>query len=268
MRILVFGDAHVSPDETPADFERFHALGRLIAREKPDVVVCLGDLGDFRSLLAHRGATLMGGDGGDQGLDLLADIDAWRDALRAITAPYRRDNERHLRARRRDRIYEPALIFCAGNHEEKIAELGRRHPVLRSIFSPQHLRAQAEQEGWRWVPFLAPAVIEDVVFRHYHPAQVRKNALPIDRHLGRGCESSITGHTHIFQLRSTRTAAGEPRAAIVAGCFKPPRRLTEYEEAGALMLRDVRAGSFRFEWMPLAHIAREFRPGSTSRGTP
>ena len=41
MNLLIIGDPHANPDY---DNDRFEALGKFIAKEKPQHVVCIGDM--------------------------------------------------------------------------------------------------------------------------------------------------------------------------------------------------------------------------------
>ena len=47
MNLLIIGDPHAHRDY---DNKRFTALGKYIAKEKPDVIVCIGDMADMPSL--------------------------------------------------------------------------------------------------------------------------------------------------------------------------------------------------------------------------
>lgn len=72
--ILVVPDAHARPDENQSDFDRFFAVGELILDLRPDAVVCIGDLGDFRSLNQHTAKSAAAFDG----RAALADLDAFK----------------------------------------------------------------------------------------------------------------------------------------------------------------------------------------------
>ena len=50
MNVLVIGDPHATPSY---DNDRFRVLGNYILATRPDVVVCMGDMGDFASLSSH-----------------------------------------------------------------------------------------------------------------------------------------------------------------------------------------------------------------------
>ena len=44
MKLLIIPDPHANPDY---DNDRFKALGKFIMHEKPEVIVCLGDMADL-----------------------------------------------------------------------------------------------------------------------------------------------------------------------------------------------------------------------------
>ena len=71
-KLLVIPDAHAHPNY---DNERFSWAGNLIAEEKPDTIICLGDLADFPSLSGWDKGTAS-----FQGRRYKADCDAAVDA--------------------------------------------------------------------------------------------------------------------------------------------------------------------------------------------
>ena len=54
MNLLIIPDGHAHPDY---DNERFRALGKFIIKEKPEYIVCLGDLADLPSLSSYDRGT-------------------------------------------------------------------------------------------------------------------------------------------------------------------------------------------------------------------
>ena len=51
MNLLIIGDPHAHPDY---DNKRFTALGKYIAKEKPDVIVCIGEYGRYAKPVVLR----------------------------------------------------------------------------------------------------------------------------------------------------------------------------------------------------------------------
>ena len=54
MKLLIIPDPHANPDY---DNDRFKALGKFIMHEKPEVIVCLGDMADLPSLSSYDRGT-------------------------------------------------------------------------------------------------------------------------------------------------------------------------------------------------------------------
>ena len=98
MNLLVIGDPHAHPDY---DNKRFTVLGKYIAREKPDVIVCIGDMADMPSLSSYDRGTK-----GFEGKRYNKDIKAVLDAQDKLLTPIAKA-----------RGYNPVLHMCMGNFE-------------------------------------------------------------------------------------------------------------------------------------------------------
>ena len=101
MNLLVIGDPHAHPDY---DNDRFTVLGKFIASEKPDVIVCIGDMADMPSLSSYDKGTK-----GFEGRRYKKDVAAVIDAQERLFAPIKKM-----------RGYKPKLHMCLGNHEDRI----------------------------------------------------------------------------------------------------------------------------------------------------
>lgn len=85
-------------------------LGQFILDERPDVIVCAGDLADMPSLSSYDK-----GKKSFEGRRYSADIAAVRDALRRINAPMDRYNAQQ--AKNKQKQYLPRMVMTLGNHE-------------------------------------------------------------------------------------------------------------------------------------------------------
>lgn len=236
--ILVVPDAHARPDENQSDFDRFFAVGELILDLRPDAVVCIGDLGDFRSLNQHTAKSATAFDG----RAARADLDAFKSALRAITSPTRTANERHKKSRRHDRAWEPGLYFCEGNHEE----FWRRYPETQ-LLGHDHVQKIAESEGWNWAPLGEQHEIDGVLFSHYLTTGTSKKPVGVAQALNKTHRSCVWGHTHTFGFDQKPVLGRGTISAVCAGSYRPPHRTGPHDWSGLVLLNDVRAGSFSIQ---------------------
>lgn len=250
--ILIIPDAHARPNEDFDGLDRFRAAGKLILDLKPDHVVCLGDIGDFDSLNPHKRKAADAFDGKKVRLDL----DAYQSALKDIRSPVKRANERHRKARRKDRIWEPTWNLLEGNHEER----WRRWPETE-LLGHDELALLAEEEGWAWTRFLDPLDIEGVLFAHYFTTGVSRKPAGVRQILNKTHRSTVWGHTHSWSMDMQPVLGGGTLTALCAGCYKPPHRTGEHEWSGLTMLTDVRAGSFAVQQIPYSHVLGRYGEG-------
>lgn len=247
--VLLIPDAHARPSEQPRDWDRFTAAGRLALDLKPDIVLCLGDLGDFDSLNGYKRKAADAFDG----KSLRRDGEAFREALRSIRRPVVSENERHRRGRHREREYNPAWVFMEGNHEER----WRRIPETE-LLGHDYLAEVAEEEGWIWHPFLKPVEIGGVLFAHYFESGVGRRPAMVNTVLNKTHRSVVFGHNHGFGYDQRPVLSRRPLSALCAGCYKPPQRTGEHEWAGLTLLTDVREGGFSIQQFPYEHVLERY----------
>ena len=111
MNLLIIGDPHAHPDY---DNKRFTSLGKFIAKEKPDAVVCIGDMADMPSLSSYDKGTK-----GFEGRRYYRDVNAVLDAQDKLFAPIRKAKK-----------YKPKMYMCLGNHEDRITRAVNSSPEL------------------------------------------------------------------------------------------------------------------------------------------
>lgn len=258
--LIAFGDTHRCPSD-PGDFDDLLlAVGDYIYDAAPQFVIHLGDLGDFRTVNGYKGGTLMGGDGSDEGHDLLSDIESWRVGLTLLKSRFDKESERHNRARHPERIPEIEWIFCEGNHEEMVRRLGQKYKGLRSLVRSERLdlAGMAAKAGWEWHPFLSPLSINGLTLQHYFQGLNPKVALGIQTVQSRNGSSSAFGHTHQYDARHWKDAHGRRRTILNTGCTKHPSRLKRHEDSGILHIKGLIGGEFTYEWVPSAQLLRDY----------
>uniref|UniRef100_UPI003218EA5F metallophosphoesterase n=1 Tax=Paracoccus sp. SSK6 TaxID=3143131 RepID=UPI003218EA5F len=259
--LVLLGDTHRCPSDPQEADDVLLAIGDYINDAAPQFAVHLGDLGDFRTLNGYKGGAIMGGDGSDEGHDLLGDVAVWETGLRLLQSRWKQEARRHQRARHNERTPDIQWFFCEGNHEEMLRRFALRYPGLRSLIRLDRLDLAgiAEREGWEWMPFLSPLSINGLTLQHYFQGLNPKQALAIQTVQSRNGASSAFGHTHSLDVRHWKDAHGRRRTVINTGCTKHPSRLRRYEDSGILHIKGLHNGEFTYEWLPTDQLIRRYR---------
>jgi hypothetical protein len=198
LKIAVIPDVQALPG---ASFTHLAAAGKYIAAKRPDVIVCIGDFGDFPSL-SRFGSPLE-----REGLRYKKDVSAFHEAMETLMNPIRKE-----------RGYRPWMEFTEGNHEGHISRYANEHPEMEGTVSSKDLRL--ESYGWRVHPFLQPVGIGGVAFCHYFPSGVlgkpitSASALMKKLHM-----SAVAGHQQGRDIAFGRRADGAHMTTIISGSF-------------------------------------------------
>lgn len=252
---LIIGDAHAHPDY---DNERFTALGNYLVATQPAVVISMGDVGDIPSLCRYDE-----GKRSSHGRTIAEDIAVTRDAFMRIAAPIKAYNRRHAK-----KPYLPLMLAEDGNHEYRIERAVENDPKLYGTLNIEQLGMT--DAGFIRVPFLAPAVVDDICYKHYHPSGVMSRPIsgenPARMMIQKGFMSCVGGHTHIFDHSERGRADGSKVFGMVAGCFfshtldfaKPAGHMYW---RGLIRLRDVKNGYHHggYEQLPIEDILSKYR---------
>lgn len=238
MRILVIPDTQVKPD-TPVD--HLFWAGRYAVEKAPDVIVFIGDHWDMPSLSSYdKGKKCF------EGRRYIKDIDAGRVAMAMFMAPILQEQER-LR-RNKERMWKPRLVFCLGNHEERINRAINSDAMLEGLLSYGDF--QLDQYGFEVYDFLEIVVIGGVAFSHYFASGpmlrpiTSARALLTKKHM-----SCFMGHVQDRDIAYACRADGTSMTAIFGGIYY------QHDEdylgkqgnnswRGVWMLNDVKNGSF------------------------
>lgn len=254
MKIIMIPDTQV---KTGVPLEHLSALGNYITDKKPDVVVHIGDHFDMPSLGTHnaKGHIVY------EGARMLADMEAGWEGMEALLHPLNTLNSQ--RKKNKKLGYKPRLIFCQGNHEYRRDRLMSQEPFLRGALPDYNL----ERFGWETYPFLSPVRVEGVNFCHY--AQGGAMGRPISRaHLiaVKKHESWVVGHQQTFDyyISPHVKTDGSRVQCVIAGAFYQHEE--DYMQVqgnqhwrGALMLTEVRAGSFDIVTLSVDYLLRNWR---------
>jgi predicted phosphodiesterase len=229
MNLLVIGDPHAHPNY---DNNRFTKLGNFIAREKPEVIVCIGDMADMPSLSSYDKGTK-----GFEGRRYKKDVEAVIDAQKKLFAPIKKI-----------RRYKPKLIMCLGNHEDRITRAVNSTPELDGAISLDDLKY--EEFGWQVTPFKKSVSIKGITFSHYFTSGVAGR--PISSvHIGYALVtklhcSAVQGHSHLYDHAEQTRPDGQKIFGLSAGCYSHPNYTeswcqdTEYQWwRGVIMLEGL-----------------------------
>lgn len=238
MRILVIPDTQVKCD-VPLDHLTW--AGKYAVDKCPDVIIFIGDHWDMPSLSSYDK-----GKKSFEGRRYTKDIEAGRLGMAYFMAPILEEQER-LR-RNKWKMWKPRLIFCIGNHEERIARAINSDAMLEGLINYSDF--QLEQWDFEVYDFLEVVCIEGVAFSHFfasgamgRPVTSAK-ALLTKKHM-----SCVMGHVQDRDIAYGRRADGKGMTALFAGIYY------QHDEdylgsqgnnswRGVWMLNDVRDGAF------------------------
>lgn len=219
--------------------------GKYLADKQPDVIMCVGDFGDFPSLSHFDRGTLQ-----FEGRRYKKDLDAFHRAMELLMNPIQRGN------------WKPRLEFTMGNHEDHIRRAVNEDPKLEGLMSTDDLRLA--DYGWRVHEFLQPVSIGGVAFCHYFPSGVMgrpittAQALLTKLHM-----SAFAGHQQGRQIAYGKRADGADMTAIISGSFYQHSYeylspFTNRHWRGMYMLHEVRDGQFDEMAVSIDFLKRRF----------
>lgn len=252
-KLLIIGDPHAHPDY---DNSRFDLLGKYIVESQPDCIICMGDFADMPSLSSYdRGTT------GFEGRRYSKDVAAAVDAQRRMWAPTEAYNAHAAKMHRKR--YDPDTAIVYGNHEDRIDKARSSNPHLSDTLSLADLRYE---EFWGTVvDFKTPMILENIVFRHFHPNRMGRatSSVSLARTImTKSGMSCVVGHSHLLDFAQNARADGRKRFGLSAGCFGHPDHDESWSRGtdgdwwiGVIELENVEDGYFErlttvsLEWM-------------------
>ena len=248
LKIAVITDTQVMPG---VNLDHLAAAGMYIAEKKPDVIVCIGDFGDFPSL-----SKFGRGERDFAGHRWAKDLAAFHEGMQLLMAPI----DAEMAA---DPTWKPYLEFCEGNHESHIDRITQEFPILEGTINKADLCL--EEYGWRVHPFLQPIAIGGVAFCHYFPSGPMGRAISSAPALLRSLHmSAVAGHQQGREIAFSRRADGSHMTAIISGSFyshhyKFLSPFTNAHWRGMLMLHEVRDGRFDEMFVSIDFLKRKYK---------
>lgn len=213
--LLVIPDAHAHYDY---DNDRFDWLGEYIMDERPDIIVCLGDIADMPSLSSYDKGTR-----GFEGRRYWKDVEVTRDAQAKLFGPVIKHNARQ--AKNKKQQYKPRTVMIGGNHEEgRISKVTQMHPELHETITMGDLHFDLYWD--EYIPYKAIGFVEGFAFSHYfvsglmgRPIGGENAAKALLAKQGMSC---IAGHSHLLDFAVRTRADGKKMMGLVAGCYVHP----------------------------------------------
>jgi len=205
LKILFVPDCQVRKG---VDTTYLTAIGQYIVDKKPDVVVNIGDFYDMPSLSVYDKGKLS-----FEGRRLAEDIEAGKEGMKKFLKPLRDYQET-------DPSYQPRMVFCLGNHEERLQRVPSNNSEFEGFIGYHLLELEKD---WETHDFLKPVYIQGITFVHYlsNPmtgkpyggtaASMLKNV---------GC-SFCVGHKQTLEVAIQPVLDGTMRLGIVAGASYP-----------------------------------------------
>ena len=242
LKIAVINDVQALPG---ASFTHLDAAGKYIAAKRPDVIVCIGDFGDFPSLGRFNSPLER------EGLRYKKDVAAFHEAMETLMNPIHKA-----------RGYRPWMEFTEGNHEGHIARYANEHPEMEGTVSSKDLRL--ESYGWRVHPFLQPVGIGGVAFCHYFPSGIMGKPIMSARALMSKLHmSAVAGHQQGRDIAFGRRADGAHMTTIISGSFYQHsyRYLSPFTNThwrGMWFMHEVKDGQFDELALSVNYLLRRF----------
>jgi predicted phosphodiesterase len=252
MKILVIPDTQVKPG---SNLEHLQWAGQYAVDKKPDVIVHLGDHWDMPSLSSYDV-----GKKSFEGRRYTDDVAAGIDGMVDFLAPIKVEQSR--RRRHKKKAWNPRLIYCMGNHEERINKAINSDRKLEGLISFNDL--MLEDFGWEVYPFLQPVNVGGVMFCHYFCSGVMGRPVSSARlMLTKKHQSCIMGHVQDRDIAFAQRADGKRMTGIFAGIFYQHdeeylNHQTNQSWRGVWMLHEVADGAFDEMLVSLEYLKKKY----------
>ena len=250
IRHLVIPDTQVTPD---SDTDHIRWLSDYTIEMKPDVIIMIGDWWDMPSLSSYDV-----GKKSFEGRRYLKDIDAGNRAMRLFLEPIQKESKRLKKNKKR--AWEPRLVFCLGNHENRIERAAENDPKLEGVITLDHLALK----DWEVVPFLKPIVIDGVAYCHYFCSGVMGRPVSSAKvMLTKQHMSCIMGHVQDRDIAFAKRADGTRMTGLFAGIYYPEDQeylnpQTNNSWRGIWVLNEVEDGSFDELPVSMSYLRRKY----------
>jgi hypothetical protein len=252
-RILVIPDTQVKEG---VNTDHLEWAGKYIVDKRPDIIVHLGDHWDFESLSSYDKGKLS-----FEGRRLVKDIEAGKEGMKRLLDPLRRLQASQKRYKKP--IYNPRLVFCCGNHEERLARIPSDMPEFDGLLGYEILGL--EEDGWEFHDYLKTVEIDGIFFTHFmaNPFSGRPYGGSVMNVLKTVGRSFVVGHRQVLDVAIRPTIDGKMQIGIVAGAFYSHDEIYKTPQGnghwrGLVLLNDVRDGYADACFVSLDYLSRRY----------
>lgn len=253
-RHYVIPDCQIRPGDVA---DHLDWIARDIVRRKPDVIVCIGDFWDLPSLSRYSPA------GGieKEGARLLADIAAGDAAMTRLVTPIHAEIARLKR--RKQRQWNPRMVFTEGNHEYRAARFASDDARFEGVVGT-HL-CNVEAFGWERYRFLEPVNIDGIHYSHFWQSGHSDKPIggTIDNRLNKLGFSFVAGHEQGKRYSDRPLPNGRTLHGIVVGscylgkeAYRGPQAVNEWR--GVVVLNDVVDGDCDPMFLRMRYLCRKY----------
>lgn len=199
---LIIADTQVKPS---SDLSYLKALSNYIAEKQPDVIVHIGDHFDMESLSSYDK-----GKKSFEGRRVKKDLEAGYAGMDCLTSSFKGILG-----------YNPRMVYCLGNHEERIDRFANDNPEFEGFLGTKLL--DVEKYGWEVYPFLKPVAIDGIYYVHYlsNPFNGRPYGGTAMNQLKTIGRSFVVGHKQTLDIAIRPTIDGKMQIGIINGAFYP-----------------------------------------------
>lgn len=247
---LIVPDPHAHGD-FPND--RADWLGQLILDLRPDVLVNMGDQGDFASLASYdRGKRNF------HGKSYRKDLDAFLDFQERMWAPIKRAKKK-----------KPYSVFCEGNHEERIERALDLSPELVGTIGFKDLELNRYYDEVVRYEGSVPGItiLDGVAYAHYFISGNMGRAIsgehPAYTLLAKKHVSCTQGHTHVLDYSVRTDVKGKKMHGLVCGAFQDYRTpwaggQNDLWWHGVIIKREVEDGQYNLETVSIEALRKMY----------
>ena len=248
---LFISDVQAQPD---VPLEHLSWLGQYIVDKQPDVIICIGDFADMKSLSSYDK-----GKKSFEGRRYKADIKAAEIAMNLLLDPMREYNDKAIEQHKKR--YKPRMVMTLGNHEQRIVRVANENPELDGVISYDDL----PYSDWEVHDFLKPVIIDGVLYVHYlaNPMSGKPYSGTALNQLVKVGQSFCVGHKQTLDIATRFTLNGRQQWGLVSGAFyQHDEDYKGYQGnshfRGVVMLHDVNDGSFDPMIVSLEYLRRRY----------
>lgn len=206
MRTLLIPDVQAKPD---VPLEHLTWAGQYAVDMKPDAIVCIGDWWDMPSLSSYDK-----GKKSFEGRRYVADCAAGNEAMELFMAPIKKEIKRLKRNKKKQ--WNPRLIFCMGNHENRIMRAVESSAELEGVLGYHDLNL----DDWEVYDFLEVVNLNEVMFSHYFTSGVMGRPVSSAKALlNKQHMSCVMGHVQDRDIAFAKKADGTWITGLFCGIF-------------------------------------------------